>query len=45
MAVNNNDLIITKACENILFGQTQSMSHYYKVIVHRAFCMDSEYAI
>ena len=23
----------------------QSMSHYYKVIVHRAYCMDTEYAI
>jgi len=25
--------------------ETQGMSHYYKVIVHRAYCMDTEYTI
>jgi len=34
---------MTKAHDNMFFfAQMQGMSHYHKVIVRRAYCMDTE---
>ena len=46
MAVNNNDLLsLTHIIICFVCAQMLCMSHYYKVIVCRANCMDAEYAI
>ena len=42
MAVNNNNYLLLK---HVFCAQVQHISHYYKVIMHHAYCMDAEYAI
>jgi len=42
---NNNNLLSLKRMIICFFAEMQRMSHCYKVIVHRAYCMDTEYTI